>query len=158
METYINLPSERHQVRTLLAKTLLLTYKSFSKSLTKASEELWPTPHRCFPTVVIIDLCFRSSTRERLRRTTVLIFTHHHFSSFPDSKIWIWSEKQSNSSNFGTSILVQCFYNSEIPFASKEFEPSQCDGVRGMQRVVGSFKITRTVLGLLWFSDSSRRH
>ena len=74
---YINLQTEMHKVRTLLAKTLLLTCKSFSKSLTKASEELWPAPHRCFPTVVIIDLCFRSSTRERVRRTTVLIFTHH---------------------------------------------------------------------------------
>uniref|UniRef100_A0A2N9HWC5 Reverse transcriptase zinc-binding domain-containing protein n=1 Tax=Fagus sylvatica TaxID=28930 RepID=A0A2N9HWC5_FAGSY len=30
----------------------------------------------------------------------------------------------------------------EIPFASKEFGTSQCDGGRGMQRVAGIFKIT----------------
>ena len=66
------------------------------KSLTKASEELWPAPHRCSPTVVITFSCFRSSIRESHRRTTVLILhiiswrrlwervANSHFVSLPE--------------------------------------------------------------------------
>ncbi len=52
------------------------------KSLTKASEKLWPAPHRCSPIVVITSYCFRSSIRESIRRMTVLVFTHHQMKSF----------------------------------------------------------------------------
>ena len=75
---YINPKAKRHKVRTLFSlNTFTYQLTTLPKSLTKASEELWPAPHRCFPTVVIFSCCFRSSIRESSCRTTVLIFKLH---------------------------------------------------------------------------------
>ena len=60
-------PNRKTQdTKTISLNTFTYLLIILLKSLTKASEELWPTPHRCSFVAVISFSCFRSSIRESI--------------------------------------------------------------------------------------------
>ena len=55
--TYINLRTKRHKVwKTTNLNTITYLLIILHKSLTKASEDLWPAPHRCSLVVLLLFL------------------------------------------------------------------------------------------------------